>query len=180
MLFLTMLMCTLHADDQVMQKYQELKVEHLKTDTAVVNANARGERDTRMSWIWALNDPETMKTPAWMDECMSVHLCSKLSPLTIHSVSHQLSLCMGTDAQMEGREDSASMRDGLDSPLFPLPRIKVAGTCDRESFRQRLLCAATSIDVEEACLICRSWMCQNEDWPKLDNIPNHHVICRYF
>lgn len=62
-------MIDLGADEEAMKPYQELKKEHLKTDTAVVNPNERGQRNYKLSWIWGLHDPDSQETPEWLDEC---------------------------------------------------------------------------------------------------------------
>lgn len=63
-------MIALGADEDTLATYKELTKQDLKTDTTVVNPNERGARDTRMSWIWRLNDSDG-DAPVWMDECES-------------------------------------------------------------------------------------------------------------
>lgn len=61
-------MVVLGANEAVLRKYKVLTREDLKTDTAVANPNERGTRNERMSWIWALHEPD-QESSSWMDEC---------------------------------------------------------------------------------------------------------------
>lgn len=64
----------LNADQRTLDRFQVLKREDLKTDTAVMDPNARGQRNKRMSWIWESHDP-TQQSPNWMTECMLLPIC---------------------------------------------------------------------------------------------------------
>ena len=48
-------MIKLGASTEDQQKYKVLREEHLKVSTAVVEPNARGQRNTPMSWIWTVD-----------------------------------------------------------------------------------------------------------------------------
>jgi hypothetical protein len=43
----------LGASDAIMKKYQVLKPEHLKSSTAIVDPNARGQRNAKLAWFWS-------------------------------------------------------------------------------------------------------------------------------
>ena len=47
-------MVNLGASPQVLKKYQELTDEDIRTSTAIEEPNARGQRNTELSWIWKL------------------------------------------------------------------------------------------------------------------------------
>ena len=61
-------MRVLGASQEVLQKYQLLQPQHLRTSTAVVDFNAPGQRNQAMSWIWKSHEPST-NDPAWLREC---------------------------------------------------------------------------------------------------------------
>lgn len=65
-------MVALGANPQTLQRYQDLKPEHLRADTTVINPNERGHRNDRMAWIWGSHDPQTQDSPEWMRECKSI------------------------------------------------------------------------------------------------------------
>ncbi|KAI0069716.1 hypothetical protein K474DRAFT_1680716, partial [Panus rudis PR-1116 ss-1] len=52
--------------------YKELKKEDVKASTAVVEPNARGQRNEHLSWIWHIRDPD-QPNPHWMDELYRVN-----------------------------------------------------------------------------------------------------------
>ena len=77
-------MHTLGAMEDVLQKYQVLKPQHLQTSTAVVDFNAPGQRNKTLSWIWHSHQ-SSANDPSWLRERMS----SSLS-LTQFDLSHVL------------------------------------------------------------------------------------------
>lgn len=59
----------LGAPKEILAKFKVLLKTHIASSTAVVDPNARGERNKGLSWIWhTQHDPE--EDPAWLDECM--------------------------------------------------------------------------------------------------------------
>ncbi|KAI0073595.1 hypothetical protein K474DRAFT_1579789, partial [Panus rudis PR-1116 ss-1] len=52
--------------------YKDLKKEDVKASTAVVEPNARGQRNEHLSWIWHVRDPDHAN-PQWMDELYRVN-----------------------------------------------------------------------------------------------------------
>lgn len=84
--------------------YKELKKEHLKADTVIINPSRRGSRET-MSWIWQMNGRECQDQQSWLDECefpqrrinitfgaRRWHLPSRAPGAAFVSVSHCLEL----------------------------------------------------------------------------------------
>lgn len=62
----------LGAPPDVLSKFKVLNKADLSASTAVVDPNARGERNNGLPWIWhTQHNPG--EDPAWMDECM-LHL----------------------------------------------------------------------------------------------------------
>jgi hypothetical protein len=45
----------LGTSDEIMKKYQVLKPEDLKSCTAIVDPNARGQRNAKLAWFWSLD-----------------------------------------------------------------------------------------------------------------------------
>lgn len=112
-------MIALHADEDTMRIYQVLKREDLRTDTAVVNPNERGQRNNEMSWIWGVANPETASSPEWMEECKFCTFAILSGGLTsIQSIPGQLSPGPGTDVKMEGRKNTFTVRDGMDKVIL--------------------------------------------------------------
>lgn len=63
----------LGAPKEILSKFKVLLKTHIASSTAVVDPNARGERNKGLSWIWhTQHDPE--EDPAWLDERM-FHKC---------------------------------------------------------------------------------------------------------
>ena len=58
----------LGADGEVMERFQKLEKEDLKASTAVIDPNARGEREKTLSWIWRIGQPDGSADPEWLDE----------------------------------------------------------------------------------------------------------------
>ena len=73
-----------------LRHYQKLSRQDIKTTPAVVDFNARGQRNEGLSWIWQMY-VESSEDPDWMDECWSsyYHLVS-VSADHLPSVSCQL------------------------------------------------------------------------------------------
>ena len=76
-------MIALGADPSVRNKYQELKRPDLKTDTFILTGHERGTRNSRLSWIWGLADPENQDSPIWINEGNFSNL---LSPIYYQSI----------------------------------------------------------------------------------------------
>ncbi|KAK7681433.1 hypothetical protein QCA50_015525 [Cerrena zonata] len=63
---------TLGASQEILSKFKILTKAHISSSTAVVDPNARGERNNGLSWIWhTQHDPA--KDPAWLDELYRVN-----------------------------------------------------------------------------------------------------------
>lgn len=61
---------TLGAPAAMLAQYQVLKPSDVTASTAVMDPNARGQRNNALSWIWHLQHYPSDQDPAWMDECM--------------------------------------------------------------------------------------------------------------
>ena len=62
-------MQTLNADEAVLERFKKLEKADLKASTAVMDPNARGERDKSLSWIWRIGQPDGSADPEWLNEC---------------------------------------------------------------------------------------------------------------
>lgn len=58
-------------DHDLLKKYLPLKKEDLKASSAVADPNARGQRDTTLSWFWSLDVQGDTSGNDWMTECVS-------------------------------------------------------------------------------------------------------------
>lgn len=56
-------------DHDLLKKYLPLKKEDLKASSAVADPNARGQRDTTLSWFWSLDVQGDTSGNDWMTEC---------------------------------------------------------------------------------------------------------------
>ena len=86
-------MVALGADVTLLNKYQELKRPDLKTDTHILLGHERGTRNSRLSWIWGLADPEDEDSPIWLNEGSSLdaQFAEPTTLTSLHSLSCQLS-----------------------------------------------------------------------------------------
>ena len=77
----------LGAGKAVLEKFQKLQKSDLKASTAIMDPNARGERDKTLSWIWRIGKPDNSADPEWLDECRSSHLHH------LRSIAYGISQC---------------------------------------------------------------------------------------
>ena len=56
------------ADNNTMLRYQVLTSEDLKVNTAIVEPNARGQHDVKLSWIWTMSNGRSKAPAALLDE----------------------------------------------------------------------------------------------------------------
>ena len=61
-------MCALGASQDDLDVYRKLTPSDLVASTAVIDFNARGQRNEGLSWIWQRHAAST-DNPEWMDEC---------------------------------------------------------------------------------------------------------------
>lgn len=61
-------MIKLGADNNTMSRYQVLTSEDLKVNTAIVEPNARGQHDVKLSWIWTMSNVRSKAPAALLDE----------------------------------------------------------------------------------------------------------------
>ena len=63
-------MARLGAGDDLLLKYQDLKPEHLKATTAVMNpATIPGHRRGQLAWFWTMDICRESMENDWMQEC---------------------------------------------------------------------------------------------------------------
>jgi hypothetical protein len=85
----------LGADDSILERYQELKREHLKLSSDITDENRYGQRGDVLPWFWRLDGQNTDQDNAWMTECKSlIHVHS--SYLYQNSLPYQLVEGKGT------------------------------------------------------------------------------------
>jgi hypothetical protein len=73
-------MIKLSADPALLDRYKVLRYEDLKVSTAIATPNARGQRDTRLSWFWNMDVQADAETDDWMEECKPLGSMSCPSP----------------------------------------------------------------------------------------------------
>ena len=73
-------MQTLGATEDILQKYQVLRPQHIQTSTAVVDFNAPGQRNKTLSWIWHSHQ-SSANDPSWLRERMSQYSSTTLECL---------------------------------------------------------------------------------------------------
>ena len=73
----------LGAPPETLRKYQVLTREDLKADTKVLEENARGTRNTKLSWIWSVEGPASVTT-----EMLEGRQCHSYRRLIIDRRSH--------------------------------------------------------------------------------------------
>lgn len=59
----------LEASADIMKRYQKLTQDDLRTSTAVVNLNARGQRKTHLAWFWSMDIEGDTAKDGLMTEC---------------------------------------------------------------------------------------------------------------
>jgi hypothetical protein len=74
-------MAALDADDAMLQKYQILLKEHLRSSAALLNPNEPGSTRVQLSWIWKTANGGPHQTPDALREC---ELSMFLPPLSGH------------------------------------------------------------------------------------------------
>ena len=67
-------MTRLGAEDAILDKFQILSKEHVKSSSALLNPNEPGSTRLQLSWIWQTGSPGTNGTPAALQECKSCNL----------------------------------------------------------------------------------------------------------
>lgn len=72
---------TLGASRDILSKFQILTKEHTAASTAVIDPNARGQRNNSLSWIWHSRN-NSAGDPGWLDERNVIYSCETLSLLT--------------------------------------------------------------------------------------------------
>jgi hypothetical protein len=72
-------MAALDAGDAMLQKYQILLKEHLRSSAALLNPNEPGSTQVQLSWIWKTADGGPHQTPDALREC---ELSMFVSPLS--------------------------------------------------------------------------------------------------
>ena len=83
-------MVRLRASDSVLERYQILLKEHVKSSSALLNPNELGSSRVRLSWIWQSNISEASSSSSSVHECESCQ--SRCRSLYSH---HQLIGCTG-------------------------------------------------------------------------------------
>lgn len=62
-------MIQLEADKAMLSRYQALRDEDLKVNTAAAAPNARGLRNEKLAWFWGMDVPRDTEANDWMSEC---------------------------------------------------------------------------------------------------------------
>jgi hypothetical protein len=79
-------MIKLGADNNTMSHYQVLTSEDLKVNTAIVEPNARGQHNVKLSWIWTMSNVRSKAPAALLDEGKSSQLYEILEFIQGYSV----------------------------------------------------------------------------------------------
>jgi hypothetical protein len=59
----------LGADDEILEKYQEIKKEDLRMSGDMMEENRVGQRSDTLAWFWRLGPHSDMEGDDWMEEC---------------------------------------------------------------------------------------------------------------
>ena len=96
-------MICLAADPQTLRKFKDLRREHVKASSAVVDPNIPGSTNLRLSWIWQTATAEG-DSPGHLCECkIHFHFCFNCTLLTQkwdHSSPCPLATCTGTTTSL--------------------------------------------------------------------------------
>lgn len=113
---------TLGASRAILEKFQKLQKSDLKASTAVIDPNARGERDKTLSWIWRIGKPAGSADPEWLEECESLILILTIDTLLmgLHSIPGQLAKSQSQVGSMQRGSCSSPLRDGMEQTLLRL------------------------------------------------------------
>ncbi|KAI0038755.1 hypothetical protein FA95DRAFT_1505108, partial [Auriscalpium vulgare] len=89
-------------------RYQALKDEDLKVDTAALSSEARGQRNKQLAWFWAVDAQEQMADDGWMGEFYRVHWLRAKAQLDrwreeIRGLTLDMDLTEGYFAAMESK-----------------------------------------------------------------------------
>lgn len=60
---------TLNAPRSVLDQFQVLKRDHLKSQTAVIDPSARALQNTNLAWFWSMDISEDSDSAEWLAEC---------------------------------------------------------------------------------------------------------------
>lgn len=98
-------------------KYQVLQPEHVHASTAVVDFNARGQRNESLSWIWHVHRAPA-EDPTWMQECKRLLFTYRVrTHLTLSSIQSELASCQIQAGPMGGRIGVAKVGAAVDQAL---------------------------------------------------------------
>jgi len=64
----------LGADEEILEKYQDIEKEHLKMSSDMVEENRFGQHNDMLAWFWRLGPQTDAEGDSWMEECMWVLL----------------------------------------------------------------------------------------------------------
>jgi hypothetical protein len=64
----------LGADEEILEKYQEIGKEDLKMSSDMVEENRYGQRNDTLAWFWRLGPQTDAEGDSWMEECMWIFL----------------------------------------------------------------------------------------------------------
>ena len=79
-------MCVLGATDEDLAVYRVLTPADIVASTAVIDFNARGQREKVLSWIWQRH-VSSNNNPEWMNECELRLVTPSLTGLRLKSKS---------------------------------------------------------------------------------------------
>ena len=64
----------LGAEEAILQKYQDIKKEHLKMSADILEENRFGQKNASLAWFWRLGPQGDTVGNEWMEECESFHM----------------------------------------------------------------------------------------------------------
>jgi hypothetical protein len=60
----------LGADEEILERYQDIKKEDLKISSDMVEENRIGQWNDTLAWFWCLGPQTDAEGDSWMQECM--------------------------------------------------------------------------------------------------------------
>lgn len=96
----------LGADEDTMERYQELQREDLRLSGDITEENRLGQRSDTLPWFWRIDGKDAEHDDVWMQEC-KCHVHVKGLWLIWFSLPSQLVESKGTFRQVERRTDNS-------------------------------------------------------------------------
>ncbi|KIK74643.1 hypothetical protein PAXRUDRAFT_175053 [Paxillus rubicundulus Ve08.2h10] len=101
----------------LLQRYQELKQEHLQLKTIDIDPSVTGTRGENLPWFWTMN--ADLKAGNWMSQCELTHVPTSLADRRTTSSLGKIPLGKGECQPLHRRSIIIKYGDAMDGELLP-------------------------------------------------------------